>query len=243
MTGSVSIGDMSELEPDPRSLLVFNVVVEEGSMSAAARRLGWTHPAISQHMQRLERAAGTALLIRYGRGVRPTAAGVELAAATAVLAGAQSAAAVTLRRLGEAGSAVVRVVAFPTACATFLVDTVSAVAPVRVQLQQAEPEAAMAMLAEQKADLAVVFDDEPSAVQLERIPLFDDELVLVVPEVHVLAAMPKVSPTQLSEYTVVAGCVPLDPPLIRRISVCRRAGRSATEDVARVLQEICAQVT
>ncbi len=289
---------MSELELDPRSLLVFNVVVDEGSMSAAARRLGWTHPAISQHIHRLERAAGTALLIRHGRGVRPTAAGAELAAATAALASAQSEAAATLRRLGTAGSTVVRVVAFPTACATFLVDTVAAMVPVRVQLAQAEPEAAMAMLAERKADLAVVFDEEPSA---DRVPLFDDELLVVVPEDHQLAALSSVPIAQLSEYAVVAGCdrcrrrlgqhamragvrlelhhqdtddyvlmqamvaagqgpavlpalalrahrrpglvaVPLDPPLTRRISVCRPTGRSAPDEVTRVLREICAQV-
>ncbi|MET7282533.1 LysR family transcriptional regulator [Kribbella sp. NPDC005582] len=293
---------MSELEPDSRSLLVFHVVVEEGSMSAAARRLGWTHPAISQHIQRLERAAGTALLIRYGRGVRPTAAGAELAAATAMLASAQSVAAATLRRLGAAGSAVVRVAAFPTACATFLVDAVSAVAPVRVQLTQAEPEAALAMLAERKADLAVVFDDEPALVPVDRVQLLDDALVLVVPEGHELASMPSVAVARLGEYTVVAGCnrcrrrlwqhglragvrlelhhqdtddyvvmqamvaagqgpavlpalalrahhraglvaVPLEPPLTRRISVCRPAGRAAPDEVSRVLEEIVAQVT
>ncbi|MEV6607138.1 LysR family transcriptional regulator [Kutzneria sp. NPDC051319] len=37
---------------------MLHLVDRTGSMSAAARELGWTHPAISRHIKRLERAAG-----------------------------------------------------------------------------------------------------------------------------------------------------------------------------------------
>jgi len=39
-------------------LRVFTAVVEAGSLGAAARQLGCTQSAVSQHMSRLERACG-----------------------------------------------------------------------------------------------------------------------------------------------------------------------------------------
>ncbi|WP_246868309.1 LysR family transcriptional regulator [Saccharopolyspora sp. ASAGF58] len=50
-----------------------------GSLGAAARALGWTRPAVSQHLRRLERQAGTALVLRHSRGVALTEAGQVLA--------------------------------------------------------------------------------------------------------------------------------------------------------------------
>ena len=49
---------------DPRRLLIFRDVARAGSISAAARELGWTQPAVSQHLRALERSAGCALLLR-----------------------------------------------------------------------------------------------------------------------------------------------------------------------------------
>lgn len=66
---------------------VFVAVVEEGSLSAAARRLRLSQPAVSQIAAALERELGTALLVRGATGVRPTPAGTVLAEeARAVLA-------------------------------------------------------------------------------------------------------------------------------------------------------------
>lgn len=60
---------------DLRSLLA---VHECKSFSAAARRLGCTQPAVSQHIQRLETELGLRLFERQRRGVSPTAAGEVL---------------------------------------------------------------------------------------------------------------------------------------------------------------------
>src|SRR6476620_7631863 len=60
---------------DPRRVLIFRTVVRFGSISAAARELGWTQPAVSQHLAALERAAGGPLLLRGPGGVRVTEAG------------------------------------------------------------------------------------------------------------------------------------------------------------------------
>lgn len=79
---------------DVHRLRVFRSVVASGSVQAAASNLGYTPSAVSQHVTALQRETGLTLLVRAGRGVRPTAAGLALAAeAEGVLA-----------RLGEAES-------------------------------------------------------------------------------------------------------------------------------------------
>lgn len=56
-------------------LAVFVAVVEAGSLSAAARRLGVATTMVSAHIQRLEREVGTSLLLRTTRSLRLTEAG------------------------------------------------------------------------------------------------------------------------------------------------------------------------
>lgn len=63
---------------DPRLLETLRTVVQTGSVSAAARVLHRTQPAITAQLQQLESQVGTALLLRTARGVIPTDAGQKL---------------------------------------------------------------------------------------------------------------------------------------------------------------------
>ncbi|MEA2330901.1 MAG: hypothetical protein QOH58_1039 [Thermoleophilaceae bacterium] len=54
------------------------IVVEEGSVTAAARRLSISQPALSQQIRALERQIGGPLLERLPRGVQPTPLGRAL---------------------------------------------------------------------------------------------------------------------------------------------------------------------
>ncbi|MFF9025425.1 LysR family transcriptional regulator [Streptomyces eurythermus] len=67
-------------------LRVFVAVCRAGSLSSVARDLGCTQSAVSQHVKRLERETGVALLERRPRGVVPTQAGriLETAAAEGI---------------------------------------------------------------------------------------------------------------------------------------------------------------
>ena len=67
---------MTETKP----LLAFAAVIEHGTMHAAARALGMTPSAVSQHISRLEALHGVKLLKRSTRRMSPTEAGAALAA-------------------------------------------------------------------------------------------------------------------------------------------------------------------
>ncbi len=57
---------------DVQKLVVLRAVVAHGSIAAAGRELGYTRSAISQQVSALERAAGTALLVRSGNSFTVT---------------------------------------------------------------------------------------------------------------------------------------------------------------------------
>jgi DNA-binding transcriptional LysR family regulator len=61
-----------------RHLGAWLAVVEEGSVTAAARRLAISQPALSQQLRALERVFGSPLLERLPRGVQPTPLGRAL---------------------------------------------------------------------------------------------------------------------------------------------------------------------
>ena len=208
----------SPLALDPRSLVVLHLVVRHGSLSGAARALGWTHPAVSQHVRRLERAAGCALVERYGRGVRPTEAGAVLARHAADVAAALRGAGDCLAGLATDRPARLRIAAFPTACATIVLDAVRALAlsapGVAVDVLQAEPPEAFRALREGAADVAVVFDDVApgvgpggaGAAGLHARPAGRDPLLVVLPGTHPLAGEARVPLAALEDATVLAGC-------------------------------------
>ena len=71
----------------PAKLEAFVAVAEEGTVSAAARRLHVSQPALSQTITALERKLGMQLLVRCSSGVQTTEAGIALLAeARAILA-------------------------------------------------------------------------------------------------------------------------------------------------------------
>jgi DNA-binding transcriptional LysR family regulator len=90
-----------------RELSAFVAVVEEGGMSAAARRLHVSQSAISQTVSALEREIGVRLLERVSTGVRPTDAGAALLdEARAVLARYRQAVRTMAGYRGESGGVI-----------------------------------------------------------------------------------------------------------------------------------------
>ena len=64
--------------PDLNLLVTLDVLLAEGSVASAARRLRLSPSAMSRALQRLREATGDPLLVRAGRGLVPTPRALEL---------------------------------------------------------------------------------------------------------------------------------------------------------------------
>ena len=166
---------------DPRRLLVLREVSRAGSLSGAARTIGWTQPAVSQHIRRLERDCGSPLVVREGRGVRLTETAMALVRHGDAIADRLAAADQEVEALRDLRTGKVRLVAFPSASATLvpaaLVDLAARHPGLDVRLQELEPPEALLALAEGEADLAVVFSYDTPTVDR----LFQEKVLLVLP--------------------------------------------------------------
>ncbi|MFI2763289.1 LysR family transcriptional regulator [Streptomyces echinatus] len=105
-------------------LRVYVAVCRAGSLSSVARDLGCTQSAVSQHVKRLERETGVALLERRPRGVVPTQAGRILEAAAAEGISGLDLAVRQLRDLVDGHSGYVRVATGATTVRHFMSDAV-----------------------------------------------------------------------------------------------------------------------
>lgn len=105
-------------------LRVFVAVCRAGSLSAVARELGCTQSAVSQHVKRLEKETGVALVERQPRGVVPTQAGRLLESAAAEGIAGLDLAVRQLRDLVDGASGFVRVATGATTVRHFMGDAV-----------------------------------------------------------------------------------------------------------------------
>lgn len=224
---------------DAAGLRVIKAISDEGSFTAAAASLGYSQPAISQMVRRLEERTGTVLVERLGRNVRLTEAGLVLARhAVAVLAALQAAesevAAIAGLRAGR-----VRLMAFPSSSSTLVPRALALVKQrfpdVQVSFTEAEPPESLAALRSGECDVAVAFAYEGTDLargeeDLDAFvtrKLLDDEVRLAVPTDHPLAAAKRVNLAALATEPWIAGCPRCRGHLL---SLASRAG--FTPDVA-----------
>src|SRR5918992_1249537 len=144
---------------DVQRLRAFALVLDLGSVSAAASVLGYTQSAVSQQLAALEREAGMALVDRSQRPLRATRAGELLRPhvdrVLAVLGGAEA----TLEDL-RGGAHRIRLAAFTSALSSFVPRAVRdlrrAHAQDVVEVLQLETREAVELLRSGSCDLAVV---------------------------------------------------------------------------------------
>ncbi|MFC9131764.1 LysR family transcriptional regulator [Streptomyces sp. NPDC057099] len=215
---------------DVRRLQVLRAVVTSGTVTAAAAHLGYTPSAVSQQVAALEKQAGTALLERVGRGVRPTAAGLLLTEHAALISSAvaQAESALADLRAGRTGRLSVRY--FATAGSTLVAPALARLRTehpgVRVDLELTDPEDPFQEVIRGRADLAVVVQTRDRASAGFRfVHLLDDPYAAVLPLGHPLAGKETVDLHELSGEQWV-GSEPPGPCLEPVIDSCAAAGFS-----------------
>ena len=234
---------------DARRLLLFRVIARAGSFSAGARELGWTQPAVSQHMSRLEREIGTPVFRRTTQGVTLTDAGQTLLRRADEVAALLAAAESEMVDFTLAGAGRVRLVAFPSALATVVPRALAALEHshpgVAVELSEAEPPEAIEALRAGTADLALTFryEHEDAAPGLVGVPLAVEAVRLVGPARGDAAGPDAVHDLRdLREAVWAAGCPRCRAHLLR---ICASAGftpriHHTTDDYV-VVQALVAQ--
>jgi DNA-binding transcriptional LysR family regulator len=194
-----------------------------GSFSAAASALDYTPSAVSQQIALLEREAGIRLVERGPRGAYLTDAGKLLARHADVALLELAKARRALAALSAAPVARLRVAAFPTATATIVALAARSFAEEQpessVQVIDAEPHEAQALLARGQADVAVAYDYEPGG---GADVIWREPVLLCLPAGHPLAATAVVELADLAgeEWFGDHG-LPWAPALVEQ---CRAAG-------------------
>ena len=192
---------------DLKLLTTFREVALRRSFSDAATALGYTQPAVSQHVARLETAVGVKLLERDARGVKPTSAGELLLLRAATLLDAARRAEDDVRAAGGLDRSTVTVGTFATAAAGLLPgatrDLRAHRPDLRIDIRVLEPEPAIDELVARRLDMALLIDSElqPVGVRngVEHVFLCDDPLMLALPAEHPLASRASVGLEELAE--------------------------------------------
>ena len=137
-------------------LRVFQTVATAGTIAGAARSLGYTASAVSQHVKALEREAAVPLVERSNRGVTLTSAGQLLAKrASDILDTVRNAFDELASANGRHETSLV-VAAFPTAITTMLLPMRPHLAPsIRLTIVDAEPAEALRALTAREIDGAI----------------------------------------------------------------------------------------
>jgi len=179
-------------------LRILREVAACGTLTAAAKALYMTQPAVSQQIAALEREVGVPLVERTTRSMRLTDAGLRLVEhADVILADCEKALA-EVRASSNEVSGTVRMSVFRTAAGSL---ALAAIVELRREYPQLEVitrdlpcDAAMLALKAGTLDLALAYEWDvvpiPDDSGIDRYPLFKEPVMAVLPAGHRLAGGP-----------------------------------------------------
>lgn len=225
--------DVSELEV--HSVRIVRAIADTGSITGAAAHLGYSQPAVSQHLRRLEARLGLPVVERVGRGVRLTEAGRIVARHAPAVTTALDALQGELDELRGLRVARVRLAGFPSASPTIVPRLLAALAAshpgIEITYVEAEPPEAVAAVREDRADIALTFSYpgdrvDPHGMSARGLTTTDvgsDVMLVVVPAEHSVARVSTTDVSMLVDEAWIAGCPRCRGHLLE---VCGREGFS-----------------
>ncbi|MFD5248404.1 LysR family transcriptional regulator [Amycolatopsis sp. NPDC058340] len=202
-------------------LMVLAAVARHGSMTAAAKELHYTQPAVSHHLARLEASTGAKLVQRIGRGIRLTPEGELLAARAAEIVGRVEGAEAELAAQVGLRAGRVRMAGFQSILSTIVPGAAAALARAHPGLElglvDEHPGEALRMLREGRIDVALIFRyaDTPREERgLRLVHLLEDPIYLLTSE-------PGQTIADHRDSTWIGGCARCQDELV---TICGRAG-------------------
>jgi DNA-binding transcriptional LysR family regulator len=204
---------------DVRWLAVFREVAEQGSITTAARSLGYTQSAVSRHVSALESDLGVVLFDRMPRGVRLTEPGHRLLTHAYAVLDRLETARQDLADLELVETGRLRVGAFASADAALVPRALAAFRAEhpRVVVTLAEGLSAdlLRRVLTDELDLAVVAPRGPvDDSRLVLRPLMDESLLVALPRGHRLARRRTLRLAELADESWIAGSATPEETLI-----------------------------
>ena len=187
-------------EVDSRHLRVLLAIVDQGGLTRAAHALHLSQSALSHQLRQIESALGVPLFLRVNRRLVLTDAGRLLVDRARPILGELEALADDVGQHARGGRGRLRIATECHTCYEWLPPLLTrfhARHPgIDVGIVAEATNDPLAALARGEIDLAIV-TRVPEAAGFERRPLFEDELLLVVPADHRLAGEPFARPADL----------------------------------------------
>lgn len=167
-------------------------IAEERSLSRAATRLGISQPALSHYVKRIENELGTPLFLRAHNEMQPTDAGRIYINGAYSIVGIYDRALSDMQQYRRHARKELRVMynnSYLPALATIVLPAFRRQHPdVTIKVLDGNAEVARDYLANGQIDLGIFATQTLTHSILEYIPLFRDEMLLVLPPGHPLAA-------------------------------------------------------
>ena len=198
---------------DAVHLATLREVADRGSVTEAARVLHCTPSAVSQQLKALERAAGTPLTERAGRGIRLTQAGHALAESAVEVAVALERARAACARFAARTTGTVRITAFQSAARMMFPALLSRIAAdptlSGISVECGEADVAQSEFPALTAEFDIVLAHRPDRGRdwpalVTTHALLREPLDIALPSSHRLAGRPSVTPGDLRGETWLA---------------------------------------
>ena len=223
---------------DTDLLRTFREVADRGSITAAARTLGYTQSAVSRQVSALEASLGARLFDRVARGVQLTAHGRSFLSHAESLLERLDGAHRDLEALDRLERGRLRVGAFPTAVAALIPRSMAAFRAqhphISLSLVEGTTPRQLDRVRARDVDLAVVSafpDQDLDADRIELSHLLDDAMLVAFPRSHRLARRRGVRLAELVDESWIAADRSGDDHLLGPESV-RLASRPRVDFVA-----------
>ncbi len=189
-----------------RALECLVAIVDRGSLTKAAAVLRMSQPALSHQIAAVERELGTPVIERLARGIRPTAAGLAVAAEARVALAAAERAALAGRRVAAGRGGRIQIACAETMTAWVLVpvlrDWRRRFPDVELDLKEyTSADRMQEVLAAGGADLAV--GPRPTRIDEHTEVLGQEEIVVVAAPEHRFAGLAAVPLAELAAEPLV----------------------------------------
>lgn len=205
-----------------RHLRTLRALRDAGNLSRAAQLLNLTQSALSHQLKSLEDHYGTPLFERKSSPIRFGAAGLRLLALADLLLPQIDAAEVEVRRLGHGSAGTLRVAVECHTCFDWLMPAMDAFRArwpdVELDIVSGFHADPVHLLHQGRAEVAIVSEVDEADAVIDFHPLFEFEIVAVLPRGHAMLERPWLQAADFESQPLLTYPVPDDMlDLVRRV--------------------------